>query len=173
MYCIAYILRLLLFCLLCIDVFAQGPSSVLRPEIIGDLIDTFRFVPPEGGKEDFRLIRNTLYKRVEKMPVFAGCELDINPEECSKKKLIDLLYTHIRYPLEAKKLRIQGVVYAKYIVRPDGSITSPRVERGIGGGCDEEVLRFIGILPKYTPGFQDGKAVPVQITLPVKFRLMK
>ena len=107
------------------------------------------------------------------MPVFTGCELDPNPEECSKKKLIDLLYVNIKYPAEAKKLRIQGVVYAKYVVRPDGSIASPRVERGIGGGCDEEVLRFISVLPKYTPGFQDGKPVPVQMTLPVKFRLMR
>lgn len=107
------------------------------------------------------------------MPVFSGCEVDGDPEECSKKRLIDLLFNHITYPPEAKKQRIQGVVYAKYVVRTDGSLTNIRVERGIGGGCDEEVLRFINLLPKYTPGYQDGKAVPVQVTLPVKFRLMK
>lgn len=107
------------------------------------------------------------------MPVFQGCETDPDPDECSKKKLIDLLYHNIIYPVEAKKLRVQGVVYAKYIVKTDGTLSNIRIERGIGNGCDEEVLRFISLLPRYTPGYQDGKAVPVQITLPVKFRLMK
>lgn len=107
------------------------------------------------------------------MPVFVGCESDTDPEECSKKRLIDLLYNNIKYPQEAKKQRIQGIVYAKYVVKTDGALSNIRVERGIGGGCDEEVLRFINLLPLYTPGYQDGKPVPVQITLPVKFKLMK
>lgn len=148
----------------------QSESIAIRPEIIGDHIDT-----AWGGttKTDFKLVKTTLYKKVEKMPVLQGCESDPDPEECSKKKLIDLLYANIKYPAEAKKQRIQGIVYAKYVVRTDGSLTNVRVERGIGGGCDEEVLRFIGTLPSYTPGYQDNKAVPVQITLPVKFKLMK
>ena len=153
----------------------QSLASVQRhgPEIVGDHIDTLRYFTPGSEKEDFKLVKATLYKKVDKMPVLTGCETDADPDECSKKKLIDLLYNHIKYPVEAKKLRIQGVVYAKYIVRTDGSLTNIRIERGIGAGCDEEVLQFINILPKYIPGYQDGKAVPVQITLPVKFRLMK
>lgn len=152
---------------------SQGYASVIRPEIIGDHVDTFRYFNQDALKNDYRLIKSTLYKKVEKMPVFQGCETDPDPDECSKKKLIDLLYHNIIYPVEAKKLRVQGVVYAKYIVKTDGTLSNIRIERGIGNGCDEEVLRFISLLPRYTPGYQDGKAVPVQITLPVKFRLMK
>ena len=154
-------------------VVGQMTASAVRPEIVGDQIDTVRFFNNSANKEDFKLVKETLYKKVEKMPVLQGCESDPDPEECSKKKLIDLLYNTIKYPSEAKKQRIQGIVYAKYVVRTDGSLANVRVERGIGGGCDEEVLRFIGTLPVYTPGFLDGKAVPVQITLPVKFKLMK
>lgn len=166
---------LILYCLL-INTKANSQleaSATVRPEIVGDHIDTLWSVKNGGGKEDFKLVKTTLYKKVEKMPVLIGCETDSDPEECSKKKLIDLLYNNIKYPNEAKKQRIQGIVYAKYVVKTDGSLSNIRVERGIGGGCDEEVLRFIGTLPAYTPGFQDGKAVPVQITLPVKFKLMK
>ncbi|MCC6753430.1 MAG: energy transducer TonB [Saprospiraceae bacterium] len=173
MHSIRDILPLFVFCCCAPLAHAQGLASMLRPEILGDHIDTFRYFNQDTRRDDFRLIKATLYKRVEKMPVFIGCEIDPDPEECSKKKLIDLLYNNIHYPAEAKKQRIQGVVYAKYVVRQDGSVGNARIDRGIGGGCDEEVLRFISLLPRYTPGYQDGKAVPVQMTLPVKFRLMK
>lgn len=152
---------------------AISSSPTVRPEIVGDHIDTVRLFNSGSNKDDFKLVKSTLYKKVEKMPVFVGCESDTDPEECSKKRLIDLLYNNIKYPQEAKKQRIQGIVYAKYVVKTDGALSNIRVERGIGGGCDEEVLRFINLLPPYTPGYQDGKPVPVQITLPVKFKLMK
>jgi protein TonB len=144
--------------------------SAFQAEIVGDHIDTLR---TGIQKEEFKLVKSTLYKKVEKMPVLEGCEVDPDPDECSKKKLIDLLYNNVKYPPEAKKQRIQGIVYAKYVVKTDGSLGNVRVERGIGGGCDEEVLRFIAMLPPYSPGYQDGKTVPVQITLPVKFKLMR
>ncbi len=152
---------------------AISSTPTVRPEIVGDHIDTVRLFNSGSNKDDFKLVKSTLYKKVEKMPVFVGCESDTDPEECSKKRLIDLLYNNIKYPQEAKKQRIQGIVYAKYVVKTDGALSNIRVERGIGGGCDEEVLRFINLLPLYTPGYQDGKPVPVQITLPVKFKLMK
>lgn len=173
MNCKVYILYL--FCSILINgtIVAQTTASPVRPEIVGDHIDTVRTFNTGSNKEDIKLVKSTLYKKVEKMPVFIGCESDVDPEECSKKKLIDLLYNNIKYPADAKKQRIQGIVYAKYVVRTDGSLTNVRVERGIGGGCDDEVLRFIATLPVYTPGYQEGKPVPVQITLPVKFKLMK
>jgi protein TonB len=152
---------------------AVSNTTTVRPEIVGDHIDTVRSFSAGSNKDDYKLVKSTLYKKVEKMPVFIGCESDADPEECSKKRLIDLLYNNIKYPPEAKKQRIQGIVYAKFVVKTDGALSNIRVERGIGGGCDEEVLRFINLLPSYTPGYQDGKPVPVQITLPVKFKLMK
>jgi protein TonB len=43
--------------------------------------------------------------------------------------------------------------------------------RGIGGGCDEEGVRVVSSMPKWTPGKQRGKAVRVQYNLPIKFAL--
>ncbi len=151
----------------------QERSLNTPAEILGDFTDTVYQYNPVTKTHEYKLNKHTLYKRVEKMPVFQICDTDPNPEECSKKKLIDLLFNIIKYPPEAKKQRIQGVVYSKYIVKADGSLSNIRIERGIGSACDEEVLRFIDSLPKYSPGVQNGKPVPVQITLPVKFKLMK
>lgn len=173
MNCKIYILYIICSFLYYDIAIGQTIASVFHPEIVGDHIDTVRVVKNGTHQEDFKFVKSTLYKKVEKMPVFLGCESDLDPEECSKKKLIDLLFNNIKYPTEAKKQRIQGIVYAKYVVRTDGSLSNIRIERGIGGGCDDEVLMFINNLPAYVPGYQDGKTVPVQVTLPVKFKLMK
>ena len=57
----------------------------------------------------------------------------------------------------------------------DGTVESPEILRGLGGGVDEEVLRVVNLMnslpAKWTPGKQRGKNVKVQFTLPVRFAL--
>jgi protein TonB len=45
------------------------------------------------------------------------------------------------------------------------------VLKGIGGGCDEEALRVVSGMPRWTPGMQKGKPVRVQFNLPIKFTI--
>ncbi len=85
--------------------------------------------------------------------------------------LYSFLYGEIRYPLEAKELGIQGKVYVSFIVETDGSVSAVEILRGIGGGCDEEAIRVVKMMPKWSPGKQGGVAVRVKFTLPVKFTL--
>ena len=60
---------------------------------------------------------------------------------------------------------------AQFVVEKNGSVTDVKVLRGIGGGCDEEAIRVVKNMPKWTPGKQRGKPVRVQFNLPVKFTL--
>ena len=71
----------------------------------------------------------------------------------------------------AKEKGIQGTVYVTFVVDTDGSITDVRVLRGIGGGCDEEAVRVVQLMPKWKPGYQDGKPVRVQFNMPLRFTL--
>lgn len=50
---------------------------------------------------------------------------------------------NLRYPAEAKKKRIQGIVKVTFIVEEDGSLSDLKVAEGLGSGCDEEALRLI------------------------------
>jgi len=43
--------------------------------------------------------------------------------------------------------------------------------RGIGGGCDEEAVRVVNLMPKWIPGKQNGKTVRVLFNMPIYFRL--
>lgn len=125
-------------------------------------------VPPAKTGEDI------VFSTPEIAPRFPGCEELDNASErsqCAQEKLFEFIFQNIKYPTEAKEKAIEGTVFVKFDVDKDGSILNPEVKRGIGGGCDEEVLRFVKTMPKWIPGTQNGRPVKAQFNLPVKFKL--
>ena len=84
---------------------------------------------------------------------------------------IKYLQENIKYPEMAKESGIQGTVYVTFVVEKDGRITSVKILRGIGGGCDEEAVRVIKKMPGWKPGKQRGRPVRVQFNMPVRFVL--
>lgn len=76
----------------------------------------------------------------------------------------------ITYPEMARRAGIEGRVYVQFIVNEQGEVEHPRILRGIGGGADEEALRVISNA-EFEPGYQDGKPVAVQYSIPIVFRL--
>jgi TonB family protein len=84
---------------------------------------------------------------------------------------IKFYQNNIRYPLEARNQNIQGTVQYKVFIETDGTVTTPSIVSGIGGGCDEEVLRVAALMPKWKPAMKDGKPVRTSVILPIKFTL--
>ena len=97
-----------------------------------------------------------IYLMCEKMPELVGG--------------MDGLQKKIRYPLQAKSLGVQGVVYVQSIINEKGKIIKPKVVKKLGAGCDEEAIRVLK-KSKFKPGYDKGKPVKVRFTLPIFFRL--
>ena len=97
-----------------------------------------------------------------KNPSFPGGETD----------LAAYLNSKIKYPQPARDYHVEGTVYVQFVIQSDGSLTNHKILRGIGYGCDEEALRIAQSMPNWSPGEQNGEAVPVWFTLPVKFDLL-
>ncbi|MEI6454854.1 MAG: M56 family metallopeptidase [bacterium] len=100
-----------------------------------------------------------VYTVVEKLPSFPG-----GGDACVK-----FIKKNIKYPEEALKKDIRGTVYVTFVVMTDGTVSNVKILRGIGGGCDEEAIRVLKMMPKWTPGEQKGKKVNVAFNLPIKF----
>jgi TonB family protein len=83
------------------------------------------------------------------------------------------LSQNIRYPKEASTRGIQGRVILQFTVGTDGSLAGIKVIRGLSKETNEEALRVVKNMPKWTPGTQKGKPVHVYFTLPVLFSLKK
>ena len=77
----------------------------------------------------------------------------------------------LRYPSHARKIGIEGKVFVQFVVDKSGQMTDIQVIKGIGAGCDEEVLRILKEAPKWSPGKQRGVPVKVRMVVPVHFQL--
>ena len=86
--------------------------------------------------------------------------------------MMSFLQKNMTYPLLAKEVNISGTVYVEFIIEKDGSITNIVLLREIGGGCDEEAIRVVSMMPTWSCGLQNGIPVRVKFTLPVKFSLL-
>lgn len=78
---------------------------------------------------------------------------------------------NLKYPGQARRLDIEGTVYVVFVVDEKGNMTDIKILKGIGAGCDEEVLRIFQNPPKWQPGKQRGVPVKVRQTIPIKFEL--
>lgn len=102
-----------------------------------------------------------VFSVVEQMPEFPG----------GTEELYKFLGENIKYPTQARENGISGKVFVNFVVEPSGAITNVKLLRGISGGCDEEAIRVVKMLPRWKPGKQNGKAVRVSFNLPVNFQL--
>lgn len=116
---------------------------------------TFRLKSPvEETKEETLMV-------VDVMPQYPGGD----------HELLKFIAQSIKYPMEAQEAGMQGRVICSFVVDKKGNIVEPKVIRGIDPSLDAEALRVIGMMPRWTPGRQDGKAVRVLYTVPITFRL--
>ena len=131
------------------------------------------FVLPEVEVEEAPVAAPDVYRVVDVMPAYEGCGTQSDPKNCTFTKVMAYMTENLKYPAEAKSANVEGTTRAKFVVGIDGSISDVAVVDGLGHGCDEEVVRLISQMPNWSPGVQDGKAVKVEMELPVTFKLPK
>ena len=102
-----------------------------------------------------------LNKQIEQQPKYPG-------EIYAMQKF---LHDHIQYPTKALETGTQGTIYIRFVVRYTGKLTDIKVLTGIGNECDEEALRVVKEMPNWIPGHDNGKAVSVFYSIPVKFQI--
>ncbi len=91
----------------------------------------------------------------------------------SSEDFLKYVGKNIKYPGRASRLNVEGKVFVQFVVSKDGTMKDIRIVRGLGYGCDEEVLRVMQMPYKWTPGKQRGIPVNVRMILPITFSLQK
>ncbi|GAA4908430.1 TonB family protein [Mucilaginibacter defluvii] len=81
------------------------------------------------------------------------------------------LAKNIRYPALAREKNKQGRVFISFIVTETGKLKDIKVLKGIGFGCDEEVVRVMKLSPDWKPQYLNGKPVKELYTVPIAFNL--
>jgi TonB family protein len=81
------------------------------------------------------------------------------------------LAENIKYPEDAKKKGVEGRVVIKFIVDENGNLVHPEVLKSPDDNLSAEALRVVSMMPKWVPGEENGKKVPVYFVLPISFKL--
>ena len=158
---------------------AQGPETNIKVPDVGEMVVTGDIcesytLPEDSNTSGVKTEDPDCYEvgGIEDDDALLGVVVEDDPEfPGGMEALYKFLQDNVQYPQLALENGIEGRVYVTFVVEEDGSITNPRLLRDIGGGCGQEALRVVKMMPKWKPGKQSGKPVRVQFNLPVNFVL--
>lgn len=102
-----------------------------------------------------------IFTIVEQMPEFPGGAMALRR----------YIAQEVKYPVSAQEAGIQGNVFVSFVVNSFGAVSDVKVAKSVHPALDHEAIRVIYSMPKWKPGFQQGKAVDVAYTMPIEFIL--
>lgn len=85
--------------------------------------------------------------------------------------LMKYLQANVKYPPQAIRDSVQGRVVVQMLIDSLGYVGDVKVVRSVREDLDQEAVRVVKSLPRFSPGRQFGKSVNVRYTLPVTFTL--
>jgi TonB family protein len=83
------------------------------------------------------------------------------------------LEKNIHYPEQALAQNIEGKVTIQFTVEPSGQLSDFRVLKGLGHGCEEEVIRLVKQGPKWNPTRRNTESLRDKVKVRMKFTLPK
>ncbi|WP_373513401.1 energy transducer TonB [Persicitalea sp.] len=117
------------------------------------------------------LLLTLIHASVFGQTVYQSQEVEQSANPTGGTTLLNQFITaNLQVPIVAAAKGLNGGVYVKGIVEPDGHFTNMEVVKSIDSLCNQETLRVLGLYRAWQPARKDGKAVRQEITYPVFFR---
>lgn len=113
-------------------------------------------------------------KRVDEIPVFAGCEGLSKKEsrKCFDKKIQRLVQRYFNSNL-ANELGLSSGkkrIFTQFVIDKNGNVSDVKINAP-HPKLTKETKRIVSKIPKFTPGKQNGKPVKVKYILPITFKV--
>lgn len=85
--------------------------------------------------------------------------------EGGQAAMYDFIGKELKYPLMAKRNRIQGQCIVSFTLNPDATMSGIKLVKQVGGGTGEEALRVVRLLKFKKPEY------PILTSMPITFKL--
>ena len=86
------------------------------------------------------------------------------------EKMYEYITTNFQYPEDAKKRSVRGKMEVEFTVEKSGDITYVGILKGLDYSIDEEVLRLLKAMPRWTPATKNGEPVRYKVSMPITIR---
>ena len=133
----------------------REPEQTLEGDVADELPDADEQHAEEEGDEVLS------FRVVEDLPQPPG----------GYHEFMKWLTRNIKYPTVVQQRKQQGKVVAEFIVNKDGSVTDVGVVKSLCPECDEEALRVLRMMPRWTPGIQNNKPCRTKVCIPIVFKM--
>lgn len=113
-------------------------------------------------------------KLAENMPSWIGCEVHDWPatrEDCTRDSVIAFVQKNLVYPKNAVDMGLEGQVWIKCIVEDNGCLSNIAISRTLGGHTGWEAQKLVRSMPLWNPATIDGKYLPVELHIPITYKL--
>jgi TonB family protein len=113
-----------------------------------------------------------IFKVVEEMPRFPGCEEEhsLNDrQQCAQIALLKNIYSRLKLPQGYDGP--EGTLVITFVVEADGAITNARIVRSLEERVDQTALDLVNSFPNFIPGKQRGESIRTQFNLPISIKL--
>lgn len=112
---------------------------------------------------------------------YGDLEKDAEPQEVvelaspvgGKRAFKQYLEKNLLYPQQAIENKVEGRVTIQFTVESTGLLSNFTVVRGIGYGCDQEVIRLVKQGPQWIPTKRSNEAVRDRVKVRMKFAIPK
>jgi hypothetical protein len=103
-----------------------------------------------------------VFVKVEKMPVFPG----------GNDSLVQFIKNNFQYPAIEFQNKYEYCILT-FVVGPSGYLRDVEILKKIHPLIDQEAVRVVQRMPRWTPGFQNSKPVSVKFTIPLRLQVPK
>lgn len=98
------------------------------------------------------------------------CDLEVQPHfPGGEKAFKDFIARHLQWPKGCDETSSPRRVICQFKVQADGTCTDFKVVRSMGKCFDEEALRVLRLMPKWSPATMYGKPCSCKYTVAVCF----
>lgn len=86
------------------------------------------------------------------------------------EKMYQYISDNFEYPETAAKRSVNGKMEVEFTVEKSGDITYVGILKGLDFSIDEEVLRLLKAMPRWTPATKNGVPVRYKVSMPITIR---
>jgi TonB family protein len=122
---------------------------------------------------------------VDHFPIAQGCDISASADEakeCAFQSIMNHISQNFEYPALAEELGIEGRIFVQFVISKSGRVESAQIIRSIDTenedqaaaviAAEKEAIAVLSSLPDFAvPAQQNGKAVAVQMVLPISLKL--
>ena len=106
--------------------------------------------------------KDGIYEMTDTRPAYPG----------GQEALENYVNNNIEYQQPAIDDNTEGTVNVQFVVDENGNVTNAKeIGKELGNGLDQEAVRVISNMPKWTPGKVKGKNVKTKVVLPVTYKI--